>query len=325
MARPPTMVIQDDYIDMDLTPAATPVPPPSSPRFEFQSAGAGDARHREAAFASPADELFYKGNLLPLHLPPRLQLVQRLLQDQEQQQPPLRGVKRDAESDAAAAAAAEGGDADAASKVCAAKKPSWAKKLKVVKRWASREYIRSLFLARPPLPSDIVAAADGGTSASASGHGIGSVSARGSVLEQEEACQCHHRKSFSGIIRRVRLVATNNKAPGTSPLCSSSSSSSSSTPSCGNANGFFFRTPAPALKRSSSSGSSEEGAIQGAIAHCKRSQLLQPGMMVSSAAAAAARRSVSDVMFYSVTNTPRASSVAAGEVAQERRQEMCRG
>ncbi|XP_066368853.1 probable membrane-associated kinase regulator 3 [Miscanthus floridulus] len=315
MARPPTMVIQDDYIDMDLTPSATPVPPPSSPRFEFQSAGAGgagDARHREAAFASPADELFYKGNLLPLHLPPRLQLVQRLLQDQE--------------SDAAAAAAAEGGDSDAdaaGSKACTAKKPSWAKKLKVVKRWASREYIRSLFLARPPLPSD------GGASASANGHGIGSVSARGSVREQEEACQCHHRKSFSGIIRRVRLVATNNKAPGTSPLCSSSSSSSSSTPSCGNANGFFFRTLAaagtatPALKRSSSAGSSEEGAIQGAIAHCKRSQLLQPGMVVSSSAAA--RRSVSDVMFYSVTNTPRASSVAAGEVAQERRQEMCRG
>lgn len=307
------MVIQDDYIDMDLTPAATPEPSPASPRFEFQSAGAAAAgdRHREAAFASPADELFYKGNLLPLHLPPRLQLVQRLLQDQEQQ-PPLRGAKRDAESDATAAAAAERGDADAAAAAS-----------KVVKRWASKEYIRSLFLARPPLPSDIVAAAGG-----ASGHGIGSVSARGSVLEQEEVCQCQHRKSFSGIIRRVRLVAT--KAPGTSPLCSSSSSSSSSsTPSCRNANGFFFRTPAsasaagatPALKRSSSAGSSEEGAIQGAIAHCKRSQLLQPGMVAS----AAARRSVSDVMFYSVTNTPRASSVTAGEVAQERRQEMCRG
>ncbi|CAN6340222.1 unnamed protein product [Urochloa humidicola] len=306
MARPPTMVIQDDYIDMDLTPAATPMPP-SSPRFEFQSTAAGAAKHREPVFASPADELFYKGNLLPLHLPPRLQLVQRLLQEQ---QPAQALDKREAESDAAA----EGGDAAAgAGKACAAKKPSWAKKLKVVKRWASREYIRSFFLARPTA-SDI--AVDGGA---ATGNGIGTVSARGSVLEQEEVC--HHRKSFSGIIRRVRLVAT-TKAPGTSPLCSSSSSSSSSTPSCGNANGFFFRQPAaaatPALKRSSSAGS-EEGAIQGAIAHCKRSQLLQPGMVVS------ARRSVSDVMFYSVTNTPRASSVAAGEVAQERRQEMCRG
>ncbi|CAL4903182.1 unnamed protein product [Urochloa decumbens] len=305
MARPPTMVIQDDYIDMDLTPAATPMLP-SSPRFEFQSTAAGGAKHREPAFASPADELFYKGNLLPLHLPPRLQLVQRLLQEQ---QPAQALDKREAESDVAA----EGGDAAAAGKACAAKKPSWAKKLKVVKRWASREYIRSFFLARPTA-SDI-AGVDGGA---ATGNGIGSVSARGSVLEQEEVC--HHRKSFSGIIRRVRLVAT-AKAPGTSPLCSSSSSSSSSTPSCGNANRFFLRPPAaatPALKRSSSAGS-EEGAIQGAIAHCKRSQLLQPGMVVS------ARRSVSDVMFYSVTNTPRAASVAAGEVAQERRQEMCRG
>lgn len=295
------MVIQDDYIDMDLTPAATPMPP-SSPRFEFQSTAAGGAKHREPAFASPADELFYKGNLLPLHLPPRLQLVQRLLQEQQPVQALLGVDMREAESDAAA----DGGDAAGAGKACAAKRPSWAKKLKVVKRWASKEYIRSFFLARPT-PSDIVV--DG----TANGNGIGSVSARGSVLDQEV---CHHRKSFSGIIRRVRLVAT--KAPGTSPLCSSSSSSSSSTPSCGNANGFFFRPPpTPVLKRSSSAGS-EEGAIQGAIAHCKRSQLLQPGMVVS------ARRSVSDVMFYSVTNTPRASSVAAGEVAQER-QEMCRG
>ncbi|WVZ95956.1 hypothetical protein U9M48_041656 [Paspalum notatum var. saurae] len=304
---PPTMVIQDDYIDMDLTPAATPVPP-SSPRFEFRSAaGDGDDCRTEAAaaFASPADELFYKGKLLPLHLPPRLQLVQRLLQEQ---QPPqaAQGAQRD-EDDAGAPAAA--GDV--------AKKPSWAKKLRVVKRWASREYIRSFFLARPmsmPMPSNLVADAGAG------GTGIGSVSARGSVLDHEEVC--HHRKSFSGIIRRVRLVvATKAAAPGTSPLCSSSSSSSSSTPSCGNANGFFFRTAAaaaPVLKRSSSAGS-EERNIQGAIAHCKRSQLMQPpGVLV------AARRSVSDVVFYSVTNTPRASSVAAGEVAQER-QGMCRG
>ncbi|XP_062180049.1 probable membrane-associated kinase regulator 3 [Phragmites australis] len=289
MERPPTLVIQDDYIDMDLTPTATPLQP-SSPRFEFQSAGAGGSKNREEAFASPADELFYKGNLLPLHLPPRLQLVQRLLQEQQVEQ--VQGVKRDA---------VEGGD-DAA-KVCAAKKQSWAKRLKVVRRWASREYIRSLFLTKP---CDIVV----------DSNGSGSVSARGSALDQEEVCS--HRMSFSGIIRRVRLVATKaSPPPGVSPLCSSSSSSSSSTPSCGNANGFFRAAATPALKRSSSAGS-EEGAIQGAIAHCKRSHLLQQGMMVS------ARRSVSDVVFYSVTNTPRASSVAAGEAAQER-QEMCRG
>lgn len=309
------MVIQDDYIDMDLTPATTPLPP-ASPRFEFQSAAAPRRSRDEeaaAAFASPADELFYKGNLLPLHLPPRLQLVQRLLQEQ-QQQAQQGAKKRDAESAPelagdCAAAMAGGGKAG--------KKPSWSKRLKVVKRWASREYIRSLFL--QARPSDIVV----------DGNGSGSVSARAAALDHHhhEAEACHHRKSFSGIIRRVRLVATKAAAPapGVSPLCSSSSSSSSSsTPSCGTANGFFFRqaaaaaTTAPVLKRSSSAGS-EEGAIQGAIAHCKRSQQV---MVISGAAR---RSSASDVVFYSVTNTPRASSVAAGEVVAQERQEMCRG
>jgi hypothetical protein len=251
------MVIQDDYIDMDLTPTSTPpLPPPASPRFEFQSSG------EEEAFASPADELFYKGNL-----PPRLQLVRRLLQE-----------SRDAEA----------GDGNGKAAV-AAKKPAWSRRLKVVTRWwASRDYIRSLFLATTPSPSS-------------------GVVVDGARAPDEEVCH-HHRKSFSGIIRRVRLVAAApTPAPGVSPLCSSSSS----TPSCGNnANGFFFRPPV--LKRSGSAGS-EDGAIQGAIAHCKRSQQLRgTGTMAS-------RRSrASDVVFYSVTNTPSASSV-------EGAREMCRG
>jgi hypothetical protein len=261
------MVIQDDYIDMDLTPTPTPLPPPASPRFEFQFQSGGE---EESAFASPADELFYKGNLLPLHLPPRLQLVRRLLQDSQN-------------------AAAEAGDGNG--KVAVAKKPSWSRRLKVVKRWwASRDYIRSLFLATTATRPSRDVAVDG--------------SARS---PDEEVCH-HHRKSFSGIIRRVRLVAAApTPAPGVSPLCSSSSS----TPSCGNnANGFFFRPPV--LKRSGSAGS-EDGAIQGAIAHCKRSQQLRgTGTMAS-------RRSrASDVVFYSVTNTPSASSV-------EGAREMCRG
>jgi hypothetical protein len=147
----------------------------------------------------------------------------------------------------------------------------------------------------------------------------------GSVLDQDELCS--HRRSFSGIIRRVRLVvATKALPPATSPLCSSSSSSSASTPSCGNPEGFFLRprTATPVLKRSSSAGS-EEGGIHGAIAHCKRShqQLLQQG-----------RRSASGVVFYSLSNTPRISpstsvavtaAAAASEAAQKERQEICRG
>ncbi|KAG8066973.1 hypothetical protein GUJ93_ZPchr0005g16116 [Zizania palustris] len=286
------MVIQEDYIDMNLAPTSTPIPL-SSPRcggggglreFEFHSTAAG--KHRDAAFASPADELFYKGNLLPFHLPPRLQIVQKLLQEQ-QMQVQVQGIKK-APIAAAARAGAEVQD-DIDMSRAYAKKYSWSKRFK---RWTSREYIKSLFMAKP---------CDIGIGVGVGGNGGGG----GSLLDQEEPCV--HRKSFSGIIRRVRLVATKAaSAPATSPLCSTSTSSSS-TPSCGNASGFF-RAPPLAMKRSSSAGS-EEGTIQGAIAHCKRSQQSQQ------------RRSVSDVVFYSVSNTPRVSSVAAGEVAPE----MCRG
>lgn len=62
---------EEDYIDMDLSSAA------AGPReFEFMSAPLD--RWGEP-LASPADELFYKGKLLPLHLPPRIQMVEELL------------------------------------------------------------------------------------------------------------------------------------------------------------------------------------------------------------------------------------------------------
>lgn len=61
---------EEDYIDMDLGPAA------GAREFEFMSAPLD--RWGEP-LASPADELFYKGKLLPLHLPPRIQMVEELL------------------------------------------------------------------------------------------------------------------------------------------------------------------------------------------------------------------------------------------------------
>lgn len=304
------MVIQDDYIDMDLSPSS---PKCALLEFEFQSAGGGGAgvggvsrRTEEAAYASPADELFYRGKLLPLHLPPRLQLVQKLLQEQQVNVPEIKPAAAAAAPSVSASASAEvedGGEAKAG-----VKRYSWSKRLKLMKRWTSREYIKSLFLAK----AGDLGIVNGGCGRE-----------RASLLDQDELCS--HRRSFSGIIRRVRLVVATKAAapapPGTSPLCSSSaSSSSSSTPSCGNAERFFLRPRAatmPVLKRSSSAGS-EEGAIQGAIAHCKRShqQLLQQG-----------RKSASGVVFYSVSNTPRistAAAAAANESSQER-QEMCRG
>lgn len=52
----------------------------SSPQireFEFQMASISVEK---GSSTSPADELFYRGKLLPLHLPPRVQMVQKLLQ-----------------------------------------------------------------------------------------------------------------------------------------------------------------------------------------------------------------------------------------------------
>lgn len=52
--------------------------PPRSREFEFQMCSVSPDGDITATY--PADELFYKGNLLPLHLPPRLQMVQKLRQ-----------------------------------------------------------------------------------------------------------------------------------------------------------------------------------------------------------------------------------------------------
>ncbi|GLT89658.1 hypothetical protein SLE2022_076350 [Rubroshorea leprosula] len=72
----------EDYFDMELSSSSNYLcisisSPPQSREFEFQMCSVfldGEPT------TSPADELFYKGKLLPLHLPPRLQMVQKLLQ-----------------------------------------------------------------------------------------------------------------------------------------------------------------------------------------------------------------------------------------------------
>lgn len=70
----------DDYIDMDISSATFFCYSISSPNREFEFHMSSTAYEKEPT-TSPADELFYKGKLLPLHLPPRLQMVQKLLQN----------------------------------------------------------------------------------------------------------------------------------------------------------------------------------------------------------------------------------------------------
>ncbi|XP_020235684.1 probable membrane-associated kinase regulator 4 [Cajanus cajan] len=71
--------VDDDYIDMELCSSPnffsySLSSPPSNREFEFQM-------NEKESSASPADDLFYKGKLLPLHLPPRLQMVQKLIEN----------------------------------------------------------------------------------------------------------------------------------------------------------------------------------------------------------------------------------------------------
>ncbi|KAK7270103.1 hypothetical protein RIF29_23008 [Crotalaria pallida] len=73
----------DDYIDMEVSSYSNffchSINSHTQPReFEFQMSSI--VQEKEPT-TSPADELFYKGKLLPLHLPPRLQMVEKILQN----------------------------------------------------------------------------------------------------------------------------------------------------------------------------------------------------------------------------------------------------
>ncbi|KAH0995638.1 hypothetical protein GBA52_019502 [Prunus armeniaca] len=72
----------EDYIDMEVSSSSNFFcysigSPPQTREFEFQMSSISQDKETTT---SPADELFYKGKLLPLHLPPRLQMVQKILQ-----------------------------------------------------------------------------------------------------------------------------------------------------------------------------------------------------------------------------------------------------
>lgn len=74
----------EDYIDMEIITSSSNLysynpttinSPPQNREFEFQISSISNEIDTAS---SPADELFYKGKLLPLHLPPRLQMVQKI-------------------------------------------------------------------------------------------------------------------------------------------------------------------------------------------------------------------------------------------------------
>lgn len=222
---------EEDFIGMDFAGYS-----PRSEEFEFHMTADDDP-----ALLSPADELFYKGKLLPLHLPPRLQMVEQLLD-----KPPS--------ADAAEAANDEG----TAYNSCNASgahfhshslpKKSWAKKLLNLKIKGPKSYLRSFFHKSRSSDEDL--------------------------------------KTSKSMKRDQNEILADDEHLNKSSVSSSSASATKSLSFSSAANSGGKST----LKRSSSVSSDVENSIQGAIAHCKESQLAVDSE--------AARKSAGNVGFY---------------------------
>ncbi|XP_057981797.1 probable membrane-associated kinase regulator 4 [Malania oleifera] len=317
----------EDYIDMEVSSHANffchSISPPPNPReFEFQMSSG--CLEREPS-TSPADELFYKGKLLPLHLPPRLQMVEKILQNSNS----VYDCKTDAFEDfystplatttATPTAASTPFEScnispsescqvsrelnpeeyffeystEVSGFICDNPKKSWTRKLKLIKQSslglklkASRAYLKSLFSKSGCSHESCTAAArnvEEGSIPKAKEYlnkymKVGKKNPFGQIQDRyqrsttlimsfgkdkmSEDSDGHHRRSFSAAIKRH---STTNSSS------SSTSSGSSSSSSSGNSNGFY---EPQLLKRSSSANSEIESSIQGAIAHCKKSQQL---------------------------------------------------
>lgn len=274
--------VEEDYIDMEVTSFTNLVRKTlnnnNNPReFEFQMSHLCPLEIDKTT--SPADELFYKGKLLPLHLPPRLQMVQKLLEDytfdDEFYSTPLATgtvttpATNNTPFESCTVSPAESCQVSKElnpedysheySDSMEEEKKSWSKKLRLIKQSsfgtkikASRAYLRSFF--GKTSCSDESRVADEGSILRYSRvqPPFGQIKTeRPKKQSNGSVSGSRHRRSFSVSMRRQPVKSSNNK------------SSSSS---------LGFR-PLQFLKRSTSSSSSSEieNSIQGAILHCKQS------------------------------------------------------
>ncbi|CAH8291656.1 unnamed protein product [Eruca vesicaria subsp. sativa] len=270
--------VEDDYIDMEVTSFTSLVRKTlinnnnNNPReFEFQMSHLGPLHTDKTT--SPADELFYKGKLLPLHLPPRLQMVQNLLEDytfeDEFYSTPLTTpVTSNTPFESCTVSPAESCQVSKELNPedyflnysdSIEEKKSWGKKLKLIKQLsfgtkikASKAYLRSFF--GKSSCSDESRVADEGSVLRYSlvEPPFGQIKTEKPKKQSDGSVSRSHRRSFSVSMRRQPAKSLNNKA----------------TSSLG------FR-PLQFLKRSTSSSSEMENSVQGAILHCKQSQQKQ--------------------------------------------------
>ncbi|XAR72065.1 hypothetical protein NMG60_11018565 [Bertholletia excelsa] len=330
-------VAEEEYIDMEvISPNSNFFYQPSR-EFEFQMFSSSSSAERDTS-TSPADELFYMGKLLPLHLPPRLQMVEKLLLSSDSQKvdslfeeflfgtPPTTSTTTTAFATPASTTPFESCNVSPCESCRVSRelnpeeyffnyegeesssaenpKKSWTKKLKLgSKLRASRAYLKALFgisgcsdhscdtAPRNVNNGSILIAKEMSKKTP-----FGQIQREGASSSRrfgrEKSAGDGYRRSFSGAIKRL-------SAPKTTSSCSQSISGLSS-------NGL---SASQFVRKSGSVCPDIENSIQGAIAHCKRSQGQFNQM----------RKTGSEVGFCSMS-----ASMAVLE-DQERPMGLCRG
>ncbi|KFK36638.1 hypothetical protein AALP_AA4G150800 [Arabis alpina] len=278
-----SMSKDDDYIDMELNLSsssnfisfAVTSSPPHNREFEFQMCSSA-----VASSESPADELFYKGQLLPLHLPPRLKMVQKLLL---------------ASSSTVSATATNTPVSVSVSPRAAVSSP---------RRFSSSEIEVSgqdeqcYFEISTELKRYIENNNIGNSWSCSDSSEIHNIKASKSSklknpftkTESTNPQLLIHRRSFSGVIQRQQQQQHSQaKCSSSSSSSSSSASSLSSSFSFGSNGSLDLQT----LMRSSNASSEIDNSIEGAIEHCKQSFTTRFKSNVSESEQSSSRTSVS--------------------------------
>ncbi|KAG4127487.1 hypothetical protein ERO13_D10G218300v2 [Gossypium hirsutum] len=325
----------DEYIDMEITSFSNYFTNSRNSReFEFQMSSISIEKEPTS---SPADELFYNGKLLPLHLPPQLLqfsgsgsgygdfkngVVEELygtpltttVTTPTSTSTPFESCNI-SPCDSCYVSGELNPDEYSSTSLfyeystetevsrCFDENPkkSWTKKLKLSSKLkASRAYLKALF-GKSGCTDESSDAAKDGNQTTVSKPKRRNNADKGKLVDNSDGNgnSNRHRRSFS--TTATKGYSLTNKSSTSSPSSSSSSSNSNGS------NGFPYLQ---FLKRSSSVNTEIENPIQGAIAHCKRSQSQK--MMAST-------KIVGEVGYYSLT----ASNIPVFE--EQDRPDHCRG
>lgn len=311
----------EDYIDMEVSSASTNFvcysissPPQQSREFEFQMCSVSSL-DGQITSTCPADELFYKGKLLPLHLPPRLQMVQKLLQSPQSAAFECK-IEAPFEENSAVLPSEScrvsselnpddcffewstelngfiGSDNNSNSK------KSWSRKLKQIKQSsisqklkASRAYLMSLFSKSACSDESCAKPACNGN---ADAEKVSKTNKYTKMAKKNPFGKIDNdRYKLSSIIMKsidkelVEDAANSHRRSfsgviqrhSTTKSSSTTSTSTSTSGSSSSSSSFSFSSSGfcdlQLLKRSNSANSEIENSIEGAIAHCKQSQQQQ--------------------------------------------------